>query len=226
MSDVLIATGLHKAFREGETELMVLNELDLTVKEGERVAVLGRSGSGKSTLLHVLAGLTRPDAGDVLVNGESIVHASAQQQASMRNRYMGFVYQFHHLLADFTACENVAMPLLIGGTAYKDALRTSEALLEQVDLLDRRTHKPHQLSGGERQRVAVARAVVGQPRVVLADEPSGNLDSGNAMTIRSLIRQLSEQFGTAFVLVTHDPNMAEAMDRRLRLSGGRLQSQD
>ena len=225
MSDVLIATGLHKAFREGETELMVLNELDLTVKEGERVAVLGRSGSGKSTLLHVLAGLTRPDAGDVLVNGESIVHASAQQQASMRNRYMGFVYQFHHLLADFTACENVAMPLLIGGTAYKDALRTSEALLEQVDLLDRRTHKPHQLSGGERQRVAVARAVVGQPRVVLADEPSGNLDSGNAMTIRSLIRQLSEQFGTAFVLVTHDPNMAEAMDRRLRLSGGLLQSQ-
>ena len=226
MSDVLIATGLHKAFREGETELMVLNELDLAVKEGERVAVLGRSGSGKSTLLHVLAGLTRPDAGDVLVNGESIVHASAQQQASMRNRYMGFVYQFHHLLADFTACENVAMPLLIGGTAYKDALRTSEALLDQVDLLDRRTHKPHQLSGGERQRVAVARAVVGRPRVVLADEPSGNLDSGNAMTIRSLIRQLSEQFGTAFVLVTHDPNMAAAMDRRLTLSGGRLQSQE
>ena len=226
MSDVLIATGLHKAFREGETELMVLNELDLTVKEGERVAVLGRSGSGKSTLLHVLAGLTRPDAGDVLVNGESIVHASAQQQASMRNRYMGFVYQFHHLLADFTACENVAMPLLIGGTAYKDALCTSEALLDQVDLLDRRTHKPHQLSGGERQRVAVARAVVGRPRVVLADEPSGNLDSGNAMTIRSLIRQLSEQFGTAFVLVTHDPNMAAAMDRRLTLSGGRLQSQE
>lgn len=222
MSEALVAKAISKSFHEAESELKVLDNLEIVVQQGERVAILGRSGSGKSTLLHILAALMDADSGDVLIDGESILQASPRRRAQIRGRSMGFIYQFHHLLSDFSALENVAMPLLIRGEQRKESLRRAEAMLHQVGLGDRLAHRPFQLSGGERQRVAVVRSLVTHPTLVLADEPSGNLDTTNAQQVLELIQDLSIKSGTAFVLVTHDESLALAMDRQLILADGYL----
>ena len=222
MSEALVARGISKSFREADSDLKVLENLELVVQHGERVAILGRSGSGKSTLLHILAALVDPDSGDVIIDGESILEASPGRRAEMRSQSMGFIYQFHHLLSDFSAVENVAMPLLIRGEERKESLRKAEELLHQVGLADRLEHRPFQLSGGERQRVAVVRSLVTHPTLVLADEPSGNLDTSNAQQVLELLQHLTVKSGTSFVLVTHDESLALAMDRQLILEDGYL----
>lgn len=223
---VLSADGLAKSFRQGGERIEVLDGLDCAVAAGERVAVVGRSGAGKSTLLHILAGLDEPDAGEVRVAGASITRASPGERARIRNRHMGFVYQLHHLLPEFTALENVAMPLRIRGAAAAEARRQALDMLRSVRLAERARHRPAQLSGGERQRVAVARALVGRPDVVLADEPTGNLDKDNARQVHRLICALSDEIGTAFVLVTHDESMIDGVHRVLKLDNGVLARQE
>lgn len=218
----LTARKLAKSFSQGGRRLEVLAGVDLDVAAGERVAVVGRSGSGKSTLLHVLAGLADPDAGWVEVLGRRLTGASPGVRAQIRNSAMGFVYQFHHLLPEFTAAENVAMPLLVGGAAPQPSLARAAELLEAVGVGERATHRPHQLSGGERQRVAVARALAGKPAVVLADEPTGNLDSVSADGVLDLMANAGVVGAAALVVVTHDDDIAARMDRVLTLSGGRL----
>ena len=218
----LQAEGLYKSFAQGPSKIQVLAGVDLAVEAGERVAIIGRSGSGKSTLLHLLAGLDDPDQGHVLVGGEDITAASAARRAALRNAHMGFVYQFHHLLPEFSACENVLLPLRLGGHSHDEAQRQATEILERVGLGERLTHRPAQLSGGERQRVAVARALVGDPLVVLADEPTGNLDSENADDVFALMCELSDERGVAFVIVTHDEGMLATMHRTLRLGDGQL----
>lgn len=223
MSDpVLQASGLEKSFLQGSARIIVLDGVDLSLQPGEKVAVIGRSGSGKSTLLHLLAGLDTPDAGSVRIAGTDLVRATNNQRAGVRNRHMGFVYQNHHLLAEFTALENVAMPLRIAGQSAAQALESASRLLAAVGLAARETHTPDALSGGERQRVAVARAIAGTPSVVLADEPTGNLDSENARQVMSLLHELGTQHGTACIVVTHDPDMLDQYDRVLHLTQGRL----
>ena len=194
-----------------------------TVNPGEQVAILGSSGSGKSTLLHILGGLDTPDEGEVLIKGQALHAFSSKQLAALRNRDIGFIYQFHHLLPEFTALENVAMPLLINGTSYKQAQAEATHRLEQVGLAHRLDHKPAALSGGERQRVAIARALVNNPAIVLADEPTGNLDHRTGDQVYALLRQLSEEQGTSFIVVTHDRSLAAQMDRTLTIMDGRLQ---
>ena len=216
----LTAQGLVKSYPQGRSRLEVLRGVDLTVVSGERVAVVGRSGSGKSTLLHLLAGLSDPDEGVVTVQGQQLTGASAAARARIRNASMGFVYQFHHLLPEFTAAENVAMPLLVGGTAPAQALDRAQALLKQVGVVDRDTHRPHQLSGGERQRVAVARALAARPAVVLADEPTGSLDAANAEGVLEVMAGASATDNAALVVVTHDAAIAERMDRVVMLVDG------
>lgn len=218
----LQAKGLYKSFAQGPSKIQVLAGVDLAVQAGERLAIIGRSGSGKSTLLHLLAGLDDPDEGSVLVGGEDITAASAAKRAALRNAHMGFVYQFHHLLPEFSACENVLLPLRLGGYPHEQAERLAVEILERVGLGARLTHRPAQLSGGERQRVAVARALVGDPLVVLADEPTGNLDSENADDVFALMCELSDERGVAFVIVTHDAGMLATMHRTLRLGDGQL----
>ncbi len=198
----------------------MLRGVDLTVALGERVAVVGRSGSGKSTLLHLLAGLSDPDEGVVTVRGQPLTGASAAARARIRNANMGFVYQFHHLLPEFTAAENVAMPLLVGGVAPAPALERAHALLSQVGVVERDTHRPHQLSGGERQRVAVARALAARPAVVLADEPTGSLDAANAEGVLEVMAGASATDNAALVVVTHDEAIASRMDRVVMLVEG------
>lgn len=220
---VLEARGLCKSFTQGHSRLPVLKGVDLLLHRGERVAVVGRSGSGKSTLLHLLAGLDEPDAGTVTVGGEPLTGASSAQRARLRNRYMGFVYQLHHLLPEFSALENVVMPLRLGGVGRDAAREQAEEMLAAVGLSERLRHRPAQLSGGERQRVAVARALVGDPLVVLADEPTGNLDRDNANAVFELMCALSESRGIAFVIVTHDAEMLANLHRVLTLADGRLQ---
>lgn len=222
MSDVLRAIGLKKSYRQGDTAVSVLRQVDFAVAEAERVAIVGRSGSGKSTLLHLLAGLDEPDEGSVEVAGVNLTQADVGERAALRNRLMGFVYQFHHLLPEFSALENVALPLRLGGNSRIESETLAKQMLDRVGLDARLKHLPSELSGGERQRVAVARALVGSPAVVLADEPTGNLDRENAEQTFSLMCELSDEQGTSFVIVTHDTTMLDGVHRVLNLVDGTI----
>ena len=219
---VLKAQGLAQTFSDGHLEVEVLKQIDFQVNAGEQVAIVGSSGSGKSTLLHLLGGLSRPTAGKVWVDGNEISSLSPRAQGELRNQALGFVYQFHHLLPEFTALENVAMPLLIRGVDRAEAQSRAEQLLQQTGLGQRLEHKPGELSGGERQRAAVARALVTQPSCVLADEPTGNLDHHTAEHIHGMMTELNQQYKTALVVVTHDRQLAARMQRRMRLVDGVL----
>lgn len=224
MSNILLqCLDLMKTYREGSVETPVLRGISLTVLQKEMLAIVGSSGSGKSTLLHLLGALDTPTSGTVLFEQQDIYQWNSQQQAQFRNRQLGFVYQFHHLLGEFTALENAAMPLLIGGMAVKQATQQAAAMLERVGLSHRIEHRPAELSGGERQRVAIARALVNQPRLVLADEPTGNLDHKSATAIYELMCQLNSELGTAFVVVTHDRELAGKLHRQLHMVDGVLQ---
>ncbi|MDG1132783.1 MAG: ABC transporter ATP-binding protein [Pseudomonadales bacterium] len=222
-SPVLQATDVRKCFYQGETQVPVLNGVDLELSPGERVAIIGRSGSGKSSLLHILAGLDTADKGRVSVVGEDMGEANGEQRAALRCAYMGFVYQQHHLLPEFSALENVALPQRLNRVFKVDADVASREILEAVGLGHRLQHLPSALSGGERQRVAVARALAHQPRIVLADEPTGNLDQASAVQLMDLMVALSEVNGTAFLVVTHDVSMLHRFHRVLTLSEGRIE---
>jgi lipoprotein-releasing system ATP-binding protein len=219
---VLRAVGVRRGFSEGGSRLDVLDMIDLDVPAGERLAIVGASGSGKTTLLQVLGGLDAPDAGQVLVQGRDIHGLPERDRCQLRNRAVGFVYQFHHLLPEFSALENVAMPLLVRRVSAHEARERARAILDRVGLSARLTHRPHQLSGGERQRAAVARALVTDPALVLADEPTGNLDGANARQVFELMLELNRDKGTALIVVTHDLQLASRMERVLTLTEGKL----
>jgi lipoprotein-releasing system ATP-binding protein len=219
---VLSCRNLGKSYDEGPQSVVVLADLQLELHPGERLAIVGTSGSGKSTLLNMLGGLDTPSTGSVWLAGEELSALNEKERGLLRNRALGFVYQFHHLLPEFTALENVCMPLLIGRTPIPEARQRATALLERVGLGHRLAHKPSELSGGERQRVAIARALVNKPGLVLLDEPTGNLDHHTAQGIQELMRELSSSSQTAFLVVTHDMELARQMDRILRLEDGKL----
>ncbi|MDX2412546.1 MAG: ATP-binding cassette domain-containing protein [Woeseiaceae bacterium] len=219
---VLECRSVVRRFREGGSVLEVLSGVDLTIEPAERVAIIGASGSGKTTLLQIMGGLDDPDEGQVFIGGQLMHGSSEVSKGDLRNRYIGFVYQFHHLLPEFTAQENVAMPLLIRRETKADALRQAKDLLARVGLGERLTHKPGELSGGERQRAAVARALITRPQLVLADEPTGNLDAGNGEQVLKLMLELNEELQTSLVIVTHDQSIAARMDRILVLEDGKL----
>jgi len=221
-NSVVQASGLCKSFQDGKRNIEVLNNVELNVKKGELVSIIGASGSGKSTLLQLLGGLDVPSAGTVIVNGTEIHKMNEKQQARFRNKNLGFVYQFHHLLSEFSAMENVAMPCLLAGDSVKDARNRALELIETVGLLDRSTHKPGELSGGERQRIAFARALATQPGCIFADEPTGNLDHKTATDVFDWLLTLNEKYKTSFILVTHDRNLAKQTDRTLELVDGKL----
>jgi len=219
---VLRCSGLCKNYEQGGQELRVLQNLDFSLYPGERVGIIGASGSGKTTLLNLLGGIDNPSAGAVEIGGRDITRLSGKEQDRLRNETLGFVYQFHHLLGEFSALENVAMPLVIARKPYKECLRKAHELLSRVGLEARVRHKPAQLSGGERQRVAIARALANDPACVLMDEPTGNLDRRTAESIHALMAELNRSLATSFVVVTHDPALAAQMDRVLALEDGRL----
>lgn len=222
MNKLLECRHIRKVYREGSLDTEVLKGVSFDIDKGELVSIVGSSGSGKSTLLHILGALDDATEGEVDFLGQDLSALSSNKQAALRNKHLGFVYQFHHLLADFTAVENVAMPLLIGGTKVSEAKEAAQALLEKVGLGHRMDHRPSELSGGERQRVAIARALVNKPDLVLADEPTGNLDHKTALAIYDLMRELNQESNIAFLVVTHDNELAAKMDRQMHMQDGLL----
>jgi len=220
---VLDCRGVGRRFNEAASTLVVLNGVDLKVQAAERVAIIGASGSGKTTLLQIMGGLDEPDEGEVFINGEAMHGSNETEKGDLRNRYLGFVYQFHHLLPEFSAEENVALPLMIRREPRAAAIDKARQLLARVGLGERLHHKPGELSGGERQRAAVARALITKPQLVLADEPTGNLDAGNGEHVLGLMLELNQEFRTSLVIVTHDHSIAARMDRVLVLDDGALQ---
>lgn len=221
-SPVIRCTQLSREYHDGESSITVLRDVDFTVNPGERIAIVGQSGSGKSTLLQLLGGLDTPTAGEITVMGQNLSGLTEAGKSKLRNQSLGFVYQFHHLLPEFTALENVAIPLLIRNESTKKAIARATECLVSVGLQDRLHHKPGMLSGGEKQRTALARALVTLPRCVLADEPTGNLDRHNAEQVQRLITTLSKEFGVSFVLVTHDQAWASSLDKSYELLDGTL----
>ena len=222
MSVVLECINLGKTYTEGPQRVEVLKEISLQLREGEQLAILGTSGSGKTTLLNLLGGLDQPSRGSVIVAGKDMAKVGETERGQLRNLHLGFVYQFHHLLAEFNALENIAMPLLIGGFTWQKALHKSQNILARVGLKDRAKHKPSELSGGERQRIAIARALVTEPACVLLDEPTGNLDRTTALSVQSLMSELNEKLGISYIVVTHDEAFADTLDRKLFLRDGML----
>ena len=226
MSDVIVSCqNLKKSYHDGNVSVDVLNHIDFTINKGDKIAIVGPSGSGKSTLLHLLGGLDKPTEGQVFLQGVDWQTLAEKQRCQLRNKQLGFIYQFHHLLPEFSALENVAMPLLIGGMPVATALLQAKDIIDKVGLAARSEHKPSQLSGGERQRVAIARALVHKPQCVFADEPTGNLDRTTAAKIFDLMLELNTKFNTALVIVTHDKQLAYRMDKVLALQEGRLASE-
>jgi lipoprotein-releasing system ATP-binding protein len=219
---MLRATNICKSYRDGSHVTPVLHEVNLEVPSHQMLAIVGSSGSGKSTLLHILGTLDQPDSGELWLAVQNVAKLNSVEKARLRNEQLGFIYQFHHLLMDFTALENVAMPLLIRGQSKAQANQQASDILQRVGLGHRISHRPSELSGGERQRVAIARAMVGRPGLVLADEPTGNLDHQTAESIYQLMRELNQELGTSFIVVTHDRMLAKRLDRQLWMQDGRL----
>ena len=223
MSNIIECRSLCFSYSEGGSETSVLDNLNFEIKPGEKLAIIGQSGCGKSTLLNLIAGLDKPSEGDVFINNSNIAKLNEKERTELRSNNLGFVYQFHHLLNDFSALYNVALPLLINNIDKRKAIKLAEDILMKVDLKNRLQHKPSQLSGGERQRVAIARAMISEPACLLADEPTGNLDADNANDILDLIIELNNKKSTSLLIVTHDLTIANKMDRKLKLSNKKLQ---